>query len=150
MTNPGICQRTKLVMSEKFQIRFLDHVAIRARDIEKSAQWYENTLGLKRYTFKEWGSYPIFMLAGKTGLAIFPAKTDNPKSLGGSDWINIDHFAFNVDPENFVKARRHYEALNIEYVFQDHTFFHSIYTNDPDGHKVELTTLVVDPEAFYT
>lgn len=136
-------------MAENIQIRFLDHVAIRARDIEKSAQWYETVLDLQRYTFEEWGPYPIFMLAGQTGVAIFPAKTDQPKALDHTDWINIDHFAFNVDQENFAKARRRYEGLGLEYNFQDHTFYHSIYTKDPDGHQVELTTLVVDPKTFF-
>lgn len=136
-------------MPEKIQIRFLDHVAIRVRDMEKSAEWYEKVLGLERYTFKEWGPFPIFMLAGQTGVAIFPAKTDHPEALSNKDWIKIDHFAFNVDRENFDKARRRYEALDIEYHFQDHVFYHSIYTRDPDGHQVELTTLVVEPESFF-
>ena len=30
----------------KFQINFLDHVAIRARDIENSKAWYEKIVGL--------------------------------------------------------------------------------------------------------
>lgn len=63
--------------------------------------------------------------------------------------VKIDHFAFNVDRENFDLARQHYDALGIEYNFQDHIFFHSIYTLDPDGHKVELTTCVVNEEEFY-
>ncbi len=33
--------------------------------------------------------------------------------------------------------------------FQDHHYFHSLYTADPDGHTVELTTLVVAEEDFY-
>ena len=58
---------------EKFEIRFLDHVAIRVADIEISAKWYEDVLGLKKYELKEWGAVPVFMLANKTGLALFPA-----------------------------------------------------------------------------
>lgn len=130
-----------------FSLRFLDHVAITAMDMEASAQWYETVLGLKRYTFHEWGPFPIFMLAGKTGVAIFPAApkaNDTPPPAR-----RIHHFAFNVDRDNFERARKHYKALNIPYDFQDHHFFHSIYTLDPDGHKVELTTIVVDEDTFY-
>lgn len=54
-------------------------------------------------------------------------------------------FAFNVDTENFTKPRRRYKELDLEYTFQDHTCYHSIYTWDP----VELTTLVVDPTSFF-
>ena len=128
------------------KLQYLDHVAINVADMEKSARWYEKVLGLKRYTFEEWGDFPIFMLSGKSGVAIFPAKSDERMSSRG---IKIDHFAFNVDRENFEKAKSHYEDLGIECRFADHHFFQSIYTTDPDGHTVELTTLVVDEKSFF-
>ena len=132
-------------MNTPIQLRFLDHVAIKVADLERSAQWYEKVHNLKRYSLAEWGPFPIFMLSGKTGVAIFPADTQDNKQAS----IRIDHFAFNVDQQNFNLARKHYEALGIEYVFQDHHYFHSVYTKDPDGHTVELTTIVVDEENFY-
>ena len=61
----------------------------------------------------------------------------------------IDHFAFNVDRESFDEAKKKYDALGLDYYIEDHVFFHSIYTKDPDGHTVELTTIVVDEENFY-
>ncbi len=125
-----------------FQISFLDHVAIRVKDIEKSAQWYEKVLGLKRYQLPEWGIIPIFLLAGKTGVALFPADLKDTKLDAFSKHVKIDHFAFNVTSENFKQAKLHYENLGIEYEFQDHHYFYSIYTKDPDGHIVELTTLI--------
>ena len=36
-----------------------------------------------------------------------------------------------------------------QFEFQDHFYFHSIYTKDPDGHTVELTTIVISEESFY-
>ena len=63
--------------------------------------------------------------------------------------IKIDHFAFNVTNENFEKAKKKYTDLNLEFNIQDHYYFHSIYTKDPDGHTVELTTIVVDENKFY-
>jgi len=60
-----------------FNIEFLDHVAIRVKDISISANWYKTVLGLKRYQLPEWGEFPIFMLANKTGVALFPANTDD-------------------------------------------------------------------------
>lgn len=131
------------------QLQSLDHVAIRVKDLERSANWYEEVLDLKRCTFAAWGPFPIFMLSGKTGVALFPAKTANPQPLGSKDWLKIDHFAFNVDRTNFQKAQQRYEEMGLVYDFQDHVFFHSIYTLDPDGHKVELTTIVVDESVFY-
>lgn len=134
---------------EEIEISFLDHVAIRVANIEVSAKWYEDVLGLKKYQLKEWGPFPVFMLANKTGLALFPAKkTDEPIDQKSKN-TGIDHFAFNVTNENFEKAKRRYTAMNLEFTIQDHHYFLSMYTKDPDGHTVELTTLVVDEKSFY-
>ena len=130
------------------KLNHLDHVAIRAADLERSAKWYEQVLGLQRHTFEEWGPFPIFMVSGNFGVAIFPADVSLPpigRAYGG---VKIDHFAFNVNAENFAKAKKRYEELGLLYVIQDHVFFHSIYTQDPDGHTVELTTLVVPESPF--
>jgi catechol 2,3-dioxygenase-like lactoylglutathione lyase family enzyme len=126
-----------------FSIEFLDHIAIRAKDVETSAQWYEQVLGLERMDFPEWKNYPVFMGSGKTGVAIFPAKLDDPEPAKLSKNIKIDHFAFRVSNADFEKAKQHYTDLAVEFNFQDHFYFHSIYTKDPDGHTVELTTPVI-------
>lgn len=132
-----------------FEVRFLDHVAIRVKDIELSAQWYERVLGLKRLSIPEWGNFPVFMSCGKSGLAIFPANLADPQIDNESKNTGVSHFAFNVSKEDFEKAQKHYESLAIEFDFQDHYHFHSIYTKDPDGHTVELTTIVVEENTFY-
>lgn len=133
----------------EFEIERLDHVAILARDLEASANWYEKVLGLKRYQLPEWGDFPIFMLAGKAGVALFPADKGLSVSKANTKHIGIDHFAFNLTLPNFEKAKIRYKELGIKYTFEDHHYYHSIYTKDLDGHTVELTTLVVDEESFY-
>lgn len=133
----------------EFSIAFLDHVAIRVADMEASIAWYQKVLGLKKYQLPEWGDFPIFMFAGKSGIALFPAHLDHPKLDRDSQNVKIDHFAFNVTNENFEKAKNRYHALGLEYIIQDHHYFQSIYTKDPDGHVVELTTLMVDADSFY-
>lgn len=132
-----------------FKINHLDHVAIYVSDMDISIAWYEKVLGLKKHQYPEWGAFPVFMLAGTTGVAIFPANPAHPSLPSNNRGIRIEHFAFNVDNDEFQKARAHYEKLGISYEFKDHQLFHSIYTYDPDGHNVELTTLVVPPERAY-
>ena len=84
------------------------------------------------------------MVKGNFGVAIFPPKKDSvaidhyPKTF-------IDHFAFRVSPEDFKLAQEYFHQIGLPFDFQDHTYFHSIYVSDPDGHKVELTT-PVDPK----
>lgn len=132
-----------------FSINYLDHVAIHVSDPDSSAAWYQNILGLKRITKPKWGSYPIYMIAGKTGIAIFPAKKNDPYLDPNSENIKIDHFAFNVSAENFEKAKLHLDNLNVPYTIRDHHYFHSLYLKDPDNHTVELTTLIVRHKTFY-
>lgn len=133
----------------KIELEFLDHVAIRVADMEASAFWYEKVLGLKRYQLPEWGDFPIFLLAGKSGIALFPANTNDTQLDPGSKNVKIDHFAFNVTRENFQKAKKRYAELNLDFHIQDHHYFDSMYTKDPDGHTVELTTIKVKEEDFY-
>ncbi|WP_027136682.1 VOC family protein [Gaetbulibacter saemankumensis] len=130
-------------------IEFLDHVAIRVADMEVSAKWYENVLGLQRYQLPEWGDFPIFLLSGRSGIALFPANTTDSKLDPASKNVKIDHFAFNVTHDNFEKAKKRYRELGLNFNVQDHYYFHSIYTKDPDGHTVELTTIKVDEQDFY-
>ena len=133
----------------KIDIEFLDHVAIRVADMEASAKWYEKVLGLKRYQLPEWGNFPIFLLSGKSGIALFPANTTDIKLEPTSKNVKIDHFAFNVTNDNFEKAKKRYTELNLEFNIQDHHYFDSIYIKDLDGHTVELTTIKVNEREFY-
>ena len=136
-------------MNEKIEIEFLDHVAIRVMDLEAYAKWYEEVLGLKKHQLPEWGDYPIFMLANKSGIALFPVNTDQNEIDAKSKNLKIDHFAFNVNKENFDKAKKRYTELNLDFNIKDHHYFLSIYTKDPDNHTVELTTILVDEDTFY-
>ncbi|MCB0396550.1 MAG: VOC family protein [Flavobacteriales bacterium] len=133
----------------EFDIAFLDHVAIRVKDMKASAAWYQKVLGLKRYETPEWGPFPIFLLANKSGIALFPANENDPVLDPSSRNVRIDHFAFHVSPEDFDKARAHYEKLGLDFEVKNHTYFRSIYTLDPDGHTVELTSLQVAADSFY-
>jgi len=132
-----------------FSINFLDHVAIRVKDMQTSINWYSKVLGLNMYKLEKWGEFPVFMLAEKSGIAIFPANLDDDKLPQNSKNIKIDHFAFNVSNEDFNKAKVYFNKINENFVFQDHYYFHSIYLKDPDKHTVELTTLLVDESEFY-
>lgn len=131
-----------------FEIEHLDHVAIRVANFETSIEWYVDRLGLKVYQLEKWGDYPVFLLAGKSGIALFPENTPGhiePESKRSS----IDHFAFHVSTPEFAKAKNYFNSINQDFKEQDHYYFKSIYLKDPDNHTVELTCLTVPAEEFY-
>ncbi len=136
-------------MATPFKIQFLDHVALRVRDLALSARWYEEVLGLTPYKLPEWGDYPVFMLAGKTGIALFPAQGERSPGEETFRKPGIDHFAFQVAREEYEKAKQWFAELDLPYKEQDHHYFRSVYLKDPDGHTAELTSLVVREEEFY-
>ncbi len=137
------------MMDNEIRLEFLDHVALRVRDLKSSSQWYQNVLGLREYKLPEWGEFPVFLLSGKTGLALFPSDPQDPELDPNSRNVKIDHFAFQVTRENFEKAKKKFTMLGLDFEVQDHHYFDSLYLTDPDGHTVELTTLKVDAGAFY-
>lgn len=135
--------------NSRITINCLDHVAIYVDDIQASIKWYEDVLGLTKCQVPEWGESPIFLLAGKTGVALFQKDISDSNQLKNAELKFIDHYAFNVSNEDFNKAQKLYAHLDLKFTIKDHHYFHSIYTKDPDGHTVELTTLVVDEKDFY-
>ena len=44
-----------------FKVLQLDHVAIRVKDMEKSARWYADVLGFKRVQAEEWGAFQAWI-----------------------------------------------------------------------------------------
>lgn len=119
------------------KVDFLDHVAIRVSYPEASADWYESVLGLEIVSYPDhWGKYPIMVTAGKTGIALFPAQQGDDIGYRSTRM----HIAFRVDRESFRAFQHTFEQKGVEFSFEDHHFFHSIYLEDPDGYKIELTT----------
>ena len=122
-----------------YEIHHLDHVAIRVTDVEASANWYGEVLGMKPVFEGMWGGVPTMLALGSTLVALFPVRDDDPDDapLGR---VRVDHFAFRTDRENFQRARQEIPARGIPVEYQDHEISHSIYMADPDGHTVEITT----------
>lgn len=131
-------------MPINFNLQGLDHVALRVADPAASSEWYQSRLKLTPTTFPEWGEFPIMMMVGETGVALFPASQAASSSQPKDKPPGIFHFAFCLDQESFMQIQLHLSQLEEKFTFEDHFYFHSIYLSDPDGHTVELTTKVKD------
>ena len=126
-----------------FRLTCLDHVAIAVTDVERSAAWYQDVLGLARLHDNVWNGVPTVVGAGGSGLALFPVQGPSPKPRPGRDVLTMRHFAFRTDAANYARAKAKLTARQIEFDEQDHQISRSIYLRDPDGHEVEITTYEV-------
>ena len=121
-----------------FETEGLDHVALTVRDLDESERWYTEVLGIERVFEGEWDHEPRFLLAGGSGLALFPLR--GGRESGEPPPVRALHVAFRVDCANFDSARAALESRGLDVRFADHDVAHSIYFKDPDGRQLELTT----------
>jgi catechol 2,3-dioxygenase-like lactoylglutathione lyase family enzyme len=117
-----------------FRTEGIDHVALAVADLDRSETFYRDVLGLER-VHEQWDP-PRVLASGGSGVALFPAENDH----GEASPAHILHIALRVDRGNFQAAQAALSAGGIEYRFSDHDLAHSIYFEDPDGYRLELTT----------
>ncbi len=92
----------------------------------------------------------VFIGKGTTSLALFPTKSDerstslaavaSAKAASGRDNVHMLHLALRANRRNFLAAQEELKRRDIKFEFQDHEISHSIYFQDPDGHRLEITT----------
>jgi catechol 2,3-dioxygenase-like lactoylglutathione lyase family enzyme len=116
------------------RVEGLDHVAIAVADQQASQDFYRDVLGLSRVHEDAWGDMPAAMMAGGSGMALFPSRDGS---------TGFRHLAFRLDRENFQRAQAELRHAGIEFEFSDHDVSQSIYFTDPDGLQLELTTYEV-------
>jgi catechol-2,3-dioxygenase len=116
-------------------LQAIDHVAISARDVERSAQWYVDVLGFERQHDGVWNT-PVFVGRNDAAVAIFPIRRSDDSKESSPAPIRVLHFAFKTDHAGFLAAQQELKKKNIPFEFHDHHISHSIYFHDPDGHEL--------------
>ena len=127
----------------KFRVKSIDHVEVFVRDIEASAQWYRDVLGLERVM--AWDPEPLMIGRGGTKLALFRAPRGS-RPLGSREHkalarrVRIHRVAFLTDPRGFVAAQKRLDERGIAFRGPiDHGATRSIYFHDLDGILLEIT-----------
>ena len=101
------------------------------------------SLGLSARYEGMWNGVPVFIGKGRTALALFPAREQALPSTNRGERIGMLHLAFRATRAEFTAAQRDLRARGISFGFQDHEISHSIYFEDPDGIRLEITTYEV-------
>ena len=86
---------------------------------------------------------PAVVGIGTTSVAFFPADDTAPRPKLDRGAITMRHLAFRVDQASFGEVQAEMQRRAIPFEFQDHDIAHSIYFEDPDGHRLEITTYLV-------
>lgn len=136
------------------QIQQIHHVAYRCKDAKETVEFYNKVLNMdfilaiaedKVPSTKEPDPYMhIFMDAGKGNILAFfelPNSPEMSKDPNTPDWVQ--HIALQVEDEQaLLDAKASLEAQGIDVVGPtNHEIIKSIYFFDPNGHRLELTTV---------
>ncbi len=128
------------------QIKALDHLVIRAVDVEAMLRFYCDVLGcpVERELPPEFGL--IQLRAGTALIDIVPVDSALGRAGGaapGAEGRNMDHFCLRLENFDEAEIRAHLEKFGIEAGPVETRYGAegngpSLYLQDPDGNTVEL------------
>jgi len=128
-----------------FQIRDIDHIVLRVRDLEAMIDFYCSVLGCS----VEWRRPDIGLVhlrAGNAMIDLVPVDGELGRRGGaapGSDGHNLDHVCLRVHPFDVDAIVAHLQSHNVQ-VGEIRSRFGaqgegvSIYLCDPEGNAIEL------------
>lgn len=119
------------------QFEWMDHVAIRVKDLEVAAKWYGDVLAFE--VVNRWDNAWV-LRRGRTRLGLYLAPGAVP--VDDSDGrLTMHHFAFFVTPSQMIAAQVFLRENGIAYDGpKDSGHFWSLFVVDPDGYQVEFIT----------
>lgn len=118
--------------------KFLGHVNINVRDVEKSHKWYTELLGLHTYDYMP--GRAAFLSADRElshEVALTQVEEGAPGLQQGQ--VGLGHFAWKVETLDDLKEFYHkLKDWGIEISPSDHGVSLGLYFRDPDGNGVEV------------
>ena len=142
------------------------HLALAAKDMQAIHNFYEGVMGFELVKTEVgpspaggWAKHFFYRMEDDSKFIAFWEMHDMPgvpenfetnlsKAAGLPDHIN--HIAFDVaDADDLQRRKQQWLDAGLDVMEIDHNWCYSIYTKDPDGHTVELTTLKSESADFY-
>ncbi|MDP2762874.1 MAG: VOC family protein [Sideroxyarcus sp.] len=121
------------------QIKALGHVVLKVGDLERSAAFYRDILGMREVA-RHNDAMAFFTLGSNHhDLGLLQIGTDSPPADPGT--VGLYHVAFKVgDSLDELRAcKAHLEAHGVSiFGMSDHGVSQSLYIQDPDGIEIEL------------
>ena len=120
------------------EVSSLDHVNIETEDVDRSARFYEDVIGLKQGKRPHFDRPGYWMYADDRPLVHIIAPVPENKLLTGSHDAAFSHFALRIT--DMKAARAHLDGLGIKYWANqvDDFGISQVFFDDPDGVLIEL------------
>jgi catechol 2,3-dioxygenase-like lactoylglutathione lyase family enzyme len=127
------------------RIREIDHVVIRARDLERLVAFYRDVLGC-RIERRQDAIGLVQLRAGRSLIDLVDASGVLGRRSGGApvaEGRNMDHLCLRVEPFDAGSIRAHFLAHGIDVGSEGRRYGAegegpSFYVSDPEGNVVEL------------
>jgi catechol-2,3-dioxygenase len=119
-------------------------IVLMVQDVEKSRQFYAETLGLKVIS-PDFGG-PVFLQAGEPSagvpnqIVLVPRPAGAP-ALPAEGWQrNVHHLGLEIPSGSIEATTRELESRGLQVRTGEHPFLavEAIYVDDPDGNEIEL------------
>ncbi len=132
------------------EIRTIDHVVLRVKDLERALEFYRGVLGLAIERQLDLGL--VQLRAGASLIDLVPVSSTLGRSGGpapGPDGRNMDHFALELERFDPAAIFAQLDAHGVEHGDVSQRYGAngtgaSIYVTDPDGNTVELKSPATD------
>lgn len=126
-------------------IQRLNHAVLWVRDLQASARFYCDVLGLRARA--EIPGRALFLAAPDTtndhDLGLFALGPGAGPTEAGTRTVGLYHLAWEVDTlEELARLRGALDAAGALVGFSDHTVSKSLYAKDPDGIELEVAWMV--------
>ena len=123
------------------EVDTIDHVNVETDDVDRSAKFYREVIGLKEGPRPDFDRPGFWMYASDKPVVHIIKTAQNNKMLTGSKDASISHFALQI--KNLKNARDHLDSLGIKYnILQvPGTEIGQLFLEDPEGVLIELIYL---------
>ena len=123
------------------QVQGIDHAAINVKDLNRSLEFYTQVLGLK-ITEREYSKPGVeyFLDCGPSLVGLIQGKAEDGAHLLQDKGLGGNHIAFRVSTKDFDPIVEELKRRGIPITFsKKREKSWSVYFQDPDGNKLEMT-----------
>ena len=121
-----------------YRPKYLGHVNIYVRNVERSHKWYEDVLGLHTYDYMP-GRAAFMSADQEQSHEVALIQVGEDALLQQKKQVGLNHIAWRMGSlEDLAEMYQRLKAKNVPITVSDHTVSIGVYFSDPDGNGLEV------------